>query len=158
MSNKLQINIVDLIFALDDHDVEHSHFLDLQTGEIIFMPDASMYSDGDLDELREQMDEDPDRFCRIQPIHSSEGFQLMEDFIDTLKDDKIQNDLARAINRSKPFRNFKDTLADYPDVRQQWFTYHHSRMEQFAREWLEDEKIEVELVKPQFFFDNQLPP
>lgn len=47
----------------------------------------------------------------------------MMDFAEQVPDKKIQENLIRALNRSKPFRNFKDEIDYSGDYRQQWFRF-----------------------------------
>ena len=48
----------------------------------------------------------------------------------------------QAINRDRPLRRFKDTLLDFPEVRQQWFDFQKQAEEQAARDWLESIGVE----------------
>ena len=69
----------------------------------------------------------------------------MEDFAAQLTDKHIQDKLFMVLNQRKPFRRFKDTLLDYPKIREQWFKYHDKRMIEYIREWLDINNIDAEL-------------
>lgn len=129
--------------ALESHCVESEYFLDLETGEVRFLVDEFV-ADPD-DELKELIEEKPDRFLFIDPIPSSVGWQIMADFIEQLPSVKLREKFARAINRSHPFRRFKDALIDYPDIRQQWFAFHDREMLRHAGNWLKDAGLAAEL-------------
>jgi hypothetical protein len=68
----------------------------------------------------------------------------MEDFIDSLGDTKEADKLRDALNRRKPFRQFKDTLCDYPDLREAWFKFEQQALALLAGEWCEANGIEAE--------------
>ena len=129
--------------ALEYHGHESQYFLDLQTGEVLLLADEAYV--GPNEELETQIEDEPDRYRAIDPIPSSVGWQVMAEFIEQLPVGEARERLTRAVERSHPFRRFKDTLLDYPKVREQWFAFHERTTLQLAREWLEDEGIEAEL-------------
>jgi hypothetical protein len=139
----LLIDAEELIMALEYHGHESQYFLDLQTGEVLFLADEAYV--GPNEELEMQIESEPDRYRAIDPIPSSVGWQVMAEFIEQLPIGEARVRLTRAVERSHPFRQFKDTLLDYPKFREQWFAFHERTMLQLAREWLEDEEIEAEL-------------
>ncbi len=144
---KIRINLDELIFALETHDLGDA-YVDRETGEVIQL--ASGYMTGeeeDRDELAEQIEAHEDRYLYIEPISSSEGWQIMADFVESLPDGEARFELARALRGSHPFRRFKDTLLGYPTLREQWFEFHAETMRDYAREWLEDEAIDAELYE-----------
>ena len=102
-------------------------YLDTETGAILLDCDA-----GD-EELPEDLRDNP-RYRWIDPIESRDGFTLMEDFIETVADSKVRERLDDALGKSKPFRRFKDTLEDYPAVREAWFRFEHEGHARLARE------------------------
>ena len=129
----LVINAEDLVEALDSHFDEATWLLELETGEILFAQGDEI--DG---EPVEEPWEDSDRYRQIDAIDSRHGFGFMEDFVDELPEGEAARALARALRLPKPFRSFKDTLEDFPPVRERWFKYQHSRMLAYAQAWLED--------------------
>lgn len=67
------------------------------------------------------------RCVEIEPMDSHESFQIMEYFIDEISDKNLQEKVIKALNKPKPFANFK-RLVEYSDYRQQWFDF---RMKQY---------------------------
>lgn len=143
--SRVVIDAEDLIMALEYHGMALSHFLDLQTGEVLYLTDED-YMDPDK-ELQEKIDEEPDRYRVIDPLPSHVGWQVMSDFVESLRPGKIQEELARAIEGRKPFRRFKDVLFDYPDTRDAWFEFEKKAFEQLAEDWLKEQGIEAELKR-----------
>jgi predicted nucleotidyltransferase len=49
--------------------------------------------------------------------------------------------LDRAIAGRGAFRRFKDTLIEFPGLREGWFAFHDARMSRRALEWLADQGV-----------------
>ena len=149
-TSKIQIDIEDLIMALQNHGGESEFYLDLTTGEVKF------YYDGMLD--GEQVDEDFDiddyledpHFVRISGVASHESYEVMEKFIETLAEGKAQRELLRAISGRKPFRSFKDALFYQGDVRDQWSAFENEAYVAMAQDWLDEHEIDADLVKKSY--------
>ena len=141
--NTLLIDADEMVAALENHDDESQYFLDLRTGEILLLIDESIV--GPNDDLEMQLEAEPDRYREINPISSSDAWQVMADFIEQLPDGEAGQMLARAVGLNHPFRRFKDILLDYPKIREQWFVFHERAMLELVRKWLEEEGIEADL-------------
>lgn len=145
----LLIDLDDLAWGLTWHDDYQGsgHWLNLDTGEVVFVADPL-----DLGEL----DADPrddERFVRIDAIDSSESFRIMEDFIEQLGERRLALSLTRALQQRKPFRRFKDELANHPAQREAWFAFERAALERIARRWCEGCGI-----APQWTTRRQPPP
>jgi hypothetical protein len=140
----LKIDAEELIMALEDHSYEVAHFLDLKTGEVL--PVFQEMDFDENDEVKEQIDADPFRYRRIEPLPSSVAFNVMADFVETLLDSEASRHLANALQKRRPFRNFKDTLLHYSDLREEWFRFHDQQLAHLADEWLKDESVDAELT------------
>ena len=130
----LAVNASDLIEALETRLDEGFWVVDLESGEIHMAGNDAWEVEGEEDPDFE----DPDRFIGIQPLPSHEAFQIMESFVESLPGNEGSRSLARALGHSRPFRSFKDTLIDFPKLREAWFKYHHDQMLIAAQEWLEE--------------------
>ena len=133
---RLSVDLDQLCYALDDSSYEHSYYLDLETGQLLFISD---YMDPeDADRLREQVDNHPDRYEPLPKADSYEGYQEMEDFIASVEDEHIGQLLEVAIDGKGAFRRFKDVLTRYPEEQERWFRFKDDRLNQRALEWLEE--------------------
>ena len=139
-----QIDLDELVFALEWHSDDMSSYLDVETGQIVQVSES--FDDED-ERLREQIEEDPKRYRYIEPVDPNESFRLMARFVDSLPDGEAQRLLAKSLQRRSPFRNFKDDLYDFPDVQNQWYKFHNEQLVLMAKEWVETEEIDAELVK-----------
>ncbi len=57
----------------------------------------------------------------------------MEDFLETIEDKQLHELLINALNRPKPFRNFKLQIDNFGDYRQKWFDFKQMRYIQWVR-------------------------
>ncbi len=88
---------------------------------------------GDSIELKHQ---NWPNYVEIEPMESHESFKIMEYFIDELSDKNFQDKLIIALNRKKPFANFK-YLIESSDYRQQWFDYRQTQYEHYVWDIIE---------------------
>lgn len=79
-----------------------------------------------------------DKCISIEKPHSHEGFQIMENFTDQLKDNSLQNRLQNALNNRKPFANFNYIIHD-SDYRDEWFSFKQQWLEKWVWNEIEDE-------------------
>ena len=138
MNKKITVNLSEICDAMEDYSGEANYFLDLQTGKVIFV---SEYMDN-KDEILEMIEEEPERYKAIPIISSSESYQIMEDFIETVKDDEIKNALSDAIKRKKPFYHFNETISEYPEEKLRWYDFKENLIRNWAKEWLKEIGIE----------------
>ncbi|HWA87869.1 MAG TPA: UPF0158 family protein [Opitutus sp.] len=131
---KVPVDMQTLSLALENQGGENQWYLDLETGDVI-----PVFDDPESEEMVEN---DPDRFLFIEvSADSRDEFRVMEDFVSGLPDGEAKRDLERVLQRSKPFRNFREALRDWPDLREQWFAVQNRRGEQAVRDWLAEHEI-----------------
>jgi uncharacterized protein UPF0158/nucleotidyltransferase-like protein len=121
--------------ALEDHSDMNEWWLDPATGKV-----EPWLADPDFDESEEEHPSDRG-WILIEPIPSHQGYGDMEGFIERVRDSRARDLLARAIAGRGAFRRFKDTLYEFPELREAWFKFRDARMERRAIEWLVDEEL-----------------
>ncbi|MBI2906204.1 MAG: hypothetical protein HYX92_00970 [Chloroflexi bacterium] len=157
--------------AFDDASPVVSYFLDTETGEVLRITDETnreleeiledldedligeerqaalekLLDERDLDdwEREELLDADrveSDRFIRVPEAH--EGYGDMEEFIATVRSERLRELLEVAINGRGAFRRFKDVLTRDPEERERWFKFKSDRVRERIVAWLEEEGIE----------------
>src|SRR3989304_10492589 len=112
MSEKIRVpaDLQEICILFEDSSCEHRGYLDLKTGEIIQIFDDIMDSD-EKELLDEKVDEGlGKRYITIPNAESHEGYQDMEDFIDTVNEMNLKEKLNIAISGKGAFRRFKDVL------------------------------------------------
>lgn len=74
-------------------------------------------------------------------MSSSQAFDVMKDFANQLETMTLKIELINALDRKRPFRNFKDII-DSSDSRQDWFDFQEVAYKEYVRktfEWEMDE-------------------
>jgi hypothetical protein len=114
------------------------HYLDRETGELL------LTSEDDLEDLAEdaaRIEAEPERYLEFPPIESRLAYRDMEEFVETVTDARFQQRLWRALDGPRPFRRFKDAIADEPAVEERWFRVRDERQVAHAISWLAEEGI-----------------
>jgi hypothetical protein len=137
---RLRVDLDELCYALDDSSFERSYYLDLETGELLFVSDYM--GTEEAEKLKQQLNENPDRYECLPKADSYVGYQDMEDFVATVEDEHLAHSLEVALNGKGAFRRFKDVLARYPAERERWYRFKADRLKQRSLEWLEDIGVE----------------
>lgn len=105
------IDLASLCEALEDHSDETSWWFDATTGNVEPSGDWSDDEDGPGDPEARGL-------LWIEPIPSSEAYQDLEDFVARVRDPRPRGLLERAIAGRGAFRRFKDTLFEFPELRE----------------------------------------
>jgi yecA family protein len=142
----LPVHVMELAVALDDHNREaHSYYFDSQSGEIAFLMEEQRGSDKRWNIISNSVD----RFVPIEPMASQKGYEIMEQFIETLPPSRVREKLEWSLEGSKPFRRFRDTVFQDPAIRERWHEFHAEVIKKIALEWLADHGINpVEPTSP----------
>jgi hypothetical protein len=129
MLDPAQVNLAELVEALDDRTPEVQWFLDPATGRIVpVVPEA----------VCGEPEPDVEGWVLIEPLSSRDGYQDMADFTAGVQHRRAAELLDRALNGRGAFRRFKNTLFDFPEVRDQWFRFRDARAHRRALAWLAD--------------------
>jgi len=109
---RLKIDLDKLCSVIEDNSYEHEYYLDLETGETLFLSEYP--DDGERGKLRSRIDDDSDRYERIPKAESHKGYEDLQASITTVDDERLAGLLRVAINGKGVFRRFKDVLLNYP--------------------------------------------
>lgn len=112
-------------------------FYNLKTGEIktLLNTDSWIGADEELwKEESEEIDDNQADYFEFEGFKSHDSFQLMTDFAERVDDSKLQDKLRNALNRPKPFRNFKWQIDNSGVFRQQWFDFKKMRYIHWVKE------------------------
>ena len=159
-----QVDLAKLAEALESpYDSPFQWYIDTETMEISFVEDeffflieeclelprdqalqkaldeSSHYAiDYDRDEVVKWLDGYGDQVVYIEPVEAYEKYSIMEDFIELeVDDEQLYERLQRAIRGKGAFRRFKEALDAHGRL-EDYYQFYDDRMQQLAREWLED--------------------
>lgn len=141
---KIPINLSDIsdiseAMTMFDTLSESAGYLDRKTGEVIFHFDPMISGcDNEIDPSK-----DEERYLFIEPLDSHSSFRIMENYTNDLDEGPAKTALTRDLSRSRPFRNFKETLNQFPKLLDTYFNYHEAEVQKIAQSFLERNEIEV---------------
>ena len=102
------------------------------------MPDEENICDPEpWEEDRRELEENSEDYVVFEPMSSNESFGIMSDFAHSVTDSNLQERLFDALNRKKPFRNFKEIVDLSGEYRRKWFDYKNKRFVEYVKEQLE---------------------
>jgi hypothetical protein len=171
---RIKINRADLELAFQLSGYEANAYLERETGAVMIIAAETvsqldnLAADAEtLDEMLAALDAEPhlsnedrqqlieaaqvewdnqNRYLLIPKQDAREAYCEMEDFIYTVKNMRLREQLEIAIDGKGAFRRFKDTLARHPEIERQWFEFSDQRLQQRLLSWLADEEIEPEFI------------
>lgn len=137
---KIKINITSnqLIDAFQCCNLERLYFLDFKKKELVSY--ARNADTAEEKQIKEDIENNPQNFLTIPLQDSEENFHLRESFIHEIGEHQGQTKVAEvlsiAIQKSMPFRSFKDALLDYPKICEQWFKFERDVYNEIALDWI----------------------
>ncbi|MCT4589638.1 MAG: UPF0158 family protein [Carboxylicivirga sp.] len=115
-------------------------YFNLKTGEIktIINMDTWEIADEEIwqDEINE-IEKNAEDYFKFEGMNSHESFNLMVDFTNYIDNIQLKERLIKALNRAKPFRNFKWEIDKSVVYRQHWFDYKTTRYIQLVNKQIE---------------------
>jgi hypothetical protein len=140
LSNGKEIDKDMVELVIRNIDESTSFYLDTQTGQVISSSEIEENFDEDEEELEEF--DDSDRYIFIDTrISSHEAYQWMEDFTGQIvapRDEHLSDILFNELKKTKPFRNFKNTLFALDEKWiQAWYDWENYHVTEVMNEWFE---------------------
>lgn len=132
----------------DSLDTSLRCFYQFSTGEVVELIDRDHPYYDPLDELEEdwkKVDDHPDDYLELERMSSSQSFRVTEAFIDEVSNQQLAARLLSALERPKPFRNFK-SLVDDSEYRELWFKFKKNKTAEWIKEQIDDYNRESEQI------------
>lgn len=136
----MKVNLSIVLDAIEMADDNFIYFLDLQTGESVFLADE-LATDLDDEGLEDEIDENPERYLRLPTKLEIDEYQIIEEFILTLEGERASK-LEDAIQGRGAFRRFKDMI-NHMGIAQQWYTFQAEYYKTMAENWCKNHGLEV---------------
>ncbi|RJX17310.1 MAG: hypothetical protein C4570_08330 [Ammonifex sp.] len=153
---KLEIDFEEIAAIMDEQDLLNGYYVDTLTGDLVVIPselsELESFDKETIVELPEwerelipvvqEIQEGSDRYELVPRVYSSEVYDLMVQFAETVSDRQLREKLEIALNGRGAFGRFKRVLGDYPEERERWFDWKLAKMSDWIREWLNELGIE----------------
>lgn len=133
-SATINIDANDLIHALVSQVATGDRgTLDLKTGRVI--PSRDAVDDGG----------EP-RYVTIEPLPERVHLLIAGDYVDSLPEDALREQLETALGSDAPLAGMERVLSEYPEDQREWEGYRRTAYREAARNWLEDQGIDGNLI------------
>ncbi|MBK9256154.1 MAG: hypothetical protein IPM42_11760 [Saprospiraceae bacterium] len=133
MNNITTENIKEIAEQLD---IGFRAFVHKTTGQLLFVPNQSELLEIDMESWAEDLEELENNFMdyfEFEKWSSRDSFSMMADFAEHLTANRhLQSRLYDALNKKKPFREFKFVIDNSGDYRQQWFDFKNKWQQDFV--------------------------
>ena len=105
-----------------------------------FNPDKNeMFYIGEYDTYDDEFEES----IMLPSKYEIHEYSMMEDFIETIDDVKLYNQLCIAITGPGSFRRFKDTCINF-EIIEDWYKFRDKKYREIAINWCKENNIDYE--------------
>ncbi len=111
-----------------------------RNGELKCIIDSDSWDVADdeiLGEDLKEIEQNEADYFEFEQLDTHESFRIMADFAENVDNEVLRNTLVGALNRPKPFRNFKQHIDNSGAYREQWFTFKNSRYIEYVKGLIE---------------------
>ena len=119
-------------------DCRNCCYWNKKTGELIFTPDfdENIYAEKEFyEEELAELENNWGDYVEIEKPHSKDSFEIMVSFAEQLDDsNQLKNKLFIALDKKKPFREFKFVVDNSGKYRQEWFDFKNMQIEKWVIE------------------------
>lgn len=149
----MQVKLGDIIEGMEMQSEESNSYVNLKTGEIVYVSNETMLfaEDGEeFDHLPEwQQDEvnlaidiveNAEKYASLPNHLDINEYVMMEGFCHSLSDTKKQNILLNSIKGKGAFRRFKEAVYRL-GVAEQWYNYRDNSYKKIAMEFCKSKNI-----------------
>jgi hypothetical protein len=157
MKNKTPVKLHDLISELEIQIDETFTYINTQTGEIITISREEMRAAEDEKPLENYPDWQKENIEEAIKIIEDENetyldftlrtefheYGIIEEFIGTISDNEVQEELFEAIQGRGAFRKFKDGIREH-DVEEQWYEFKEKKLKELVIEWCKEMDLVIE--------------
>ncbi len=152
----LKIPFEEIKTAVEQASYEHHYLIDKKHHKMVCISEIEDDYEKKLAEV------ESDDFMGIEPRMPEEDFRIMESFVYSIQGDNFElaEKFHNALERRKPFQNFKGLISQHPKLEEKWFKHKDKELTNETVNWLcihdielEDKsfmpKIEIKELKPE---------
>ncbi|MFZ2948893.1 MAG: UPF0158 family protein [Desulfuromonadaceae bacterium] len=134
--HSVEISWEDLIGAFTSGQLDKAYYLDRLTGEIFFVPSTS-----DNNEVRQQLQNNGERFLEIPPFDYRSERQIVTEFVAQISERELQELLNSLLAGRKPFGKIEDILSFYPHEEERFALLKDRFLSQRLKSWMEENNL-----------------
>jgi hypothetical protein len=157
MKKKVPVKLNDLIGEIEIQIDETFTYINTQTGEIITLSREEVRAAEDEEPLENYPDWQRENIEKAIKIIEDENeayhdftlrnefheYEIIEEFIGTISDAVVREELFGAIQGRGAFRRFKDGIIEH-GVEKQWYEYKEKKLKKIVIEWCKEKDLAIE--------------
>ncbi|WP_219837589.1 UPF0158 family protein [Paenibacillus sp. R14(2021)] len=157
MKAKKPVKLIDLVGEIEMQIDDTFTYINSATGEVFMLTREEIGAAEDEKPLEKFPEWQRENIAKaIQILEDEDGiyidftlrndfneYELMEDFIGALEDEKIREKLFVDIQGRGAFRRFKDNIIEH-GVDKQWYDYKERKIKELVIEWCKGHDIEIQ--------------
>ena len=125
-------------------------FLNIKTGEIVYVSDDELQSaeddelsDWELDDVSAAIDilENEADYIELPTQFDINEYHMITTFCHSVEDSQIRSQLLAAVRGKGAFRRFKDLITQY-EIEDEWYAYRDKCYREIAIRWCQNNGIE----------------
>jgi hypothetical protein len=150
MKKKATVKLDDLINEIDFQMDETFTYINTHTGEVITLTREEIRAAEDEEPIekfpdwqRENIEtaikiieDENDAYLDFTLRNEYHEYEIIEEFIGTLSEDEVREELFGAIQGRGAFRRFKDGIIEH-GVEKQWYEFKEKKLKELVIEWCE---------------------
>ena len=113
-------------------------FIHKETSELIFIPDEDKHPDMETESWEMELKaikKSRNKYFELEGMESRDSFRVMEEFIESVEDQPLRDKLVQALERPKPFDNFKFEIDNSGPFRDKWFVFKENKLIEWVNGW-----------------------
>jgi hypothetical protein len=116
-------------------------YLHLETGEVRSYPvPVSTFEAAEFDFMKQEVydvvDNDPEGYLRFDPLNSKVGYEIMEAFVEKMRESPKKALVVAALQGRKPFRIFRETVENH-DLLDDWYDFKESYLKMMVSDLID---------------------
>lgn len=124
--------------ALEDVNIESSCYFNKKTNEILWKWEYNK----EYSTYKEDDEYNADIICMFD-FYMKNDYNIMQDFIDTVNNVSIKNELYNATRGKDAFSRFR-SIIDSNGITEDWYKHRDKEYKKIAKDWCLDNNIEYE--------------
>ena len=134
--HSVEISWEDLLGAFTSGQPDKAYYLDRLTGEIFFVPSTI-----DNNEVRQQLQNNGERFLEIPPFDYRSERQILTEFVEQISDPELRNMLSSSLAGKKPYGKIEDILSFYPNEEERFALLKDQFLSNRLKSWMEENNL-----------------
>jgi hypothetical protein len=137
----MKVKLNDVIDALEFVNSDTHYFFSIKAEDILMVWDGMVNGEPDPEAI-EEIEENFDEYIAFPGQYEIDEYSMMEEFVENLPGCIKKIELSDSLQGRGAFRRFKDTIYDL-GLEQKWYKFRKLAYEQVARNWCEENGIEI---------------